>query len=60
MIDKEYGKFTASCDICGEALPPENTFLEAVKAARRTGWKGQKIDGEHENICTICRKLSRG
>lgn len=54
MIDKEYGKYVASCNVCGDTLPPEDTLRKSVKAARVLEWKNKKVDGEYENICVVC------
>lgn len=55
-IVKEYGKYTPTCDICGEELPPELTFEDAVQAKKDAGWKRQKTNGAWEDICTECQE----
>ncbi len=55
MIDKMYGRYILTCDVCGAAA--EGTFFEfyeAVDHAKATGWKKRRKDGEWINICPDC------
>ena len=57
MIEKCYGGFTLSCDICNEA--PMNLFLEfmdAVDYKKQNGWKSQKRNNEWEDVCPECQE----
>ncbi len=52
MIDKAYGEFTLTCDICGEEAPC--TFAEfdgAVTYKKIAGWKSQRHKGEWQDVC---------
>ncbi len=49
------GYFTPICDICGEELPAETSFLDAVSAKKAAGWKTQWVDGCYEDTCRTCQ-----
>lgn len=43
MIDKAYGKYEVSCDVCGELAEEKfNSFQDAVDYKKSNGWKSQK------------------
>jgi len=55
-VEKSYGMFYPTCDICGDALPPEHDFYDAVEAKKEAGWKSRKGEnGEWQDICTDCQ-----
>jgi hypothetical protein len=58
MIQKEYGRYWATCDICGESPQEEgfDDFQSAVDYKEREGWKSRKIDGVWEDVCSNCQK----
>lgn len=56
-IENFHGAYTAVCDCCGDILPPEDDFYDAVTAKKSAGWKSQKTDGQWEDICPDCQKL---
>lgn len=46
-----------TCDICGDTLPEEYDFSDAVQAMKDAGWKIQRNDdGEWEHFCPECRE----
>jgi len=55
-IEKDSRMFIPVCDICGEELPPEYNFYDAVDAKKRAGWKSRKTSGEWEDVCTSCQE----
>jgi len=58
MINKEYGKYVLTCDVCEErAEETFNSFVEAVDYRRASGWKVKKEkDGTWVDTCTECLK----
>ena len=62
MIDKEYGTYTLSCDICGCEVKNMDDFYEAVdykkengwKSQRHSDWKSEKHRMDWEDICPDC------
>ncbi len=56
MIDKLYGKFYTTCDMCGEELDPTDTFDEAKRQIASEGWKTIKEDFDYLNLCPDCVK----
>lgn len=49
--------YTPTCDICGEELPGEFDFNDAVRAKKAEGWQSKKDKyGDWEDICTECQK----
>ncbi len=56
MIDKLYGKFYTTCDMCGEELDPTDTFDEAKRQIASEGWKTIKEDFDCLNLCPDCVK----
>lgn len=57
MLDKLYGKFYASCDMCGEELDPTDTFDEATNQLYSKNWKTIKEETEWVNLCPDCAKV---
>ena len=55
-IECSSGFYTPVCDICGESLPPEFDFYDAVNAKKCAGWKSVKHNGEWEDICPMCQE----
>jgi len=56
-IEKFAGFFTPTCDICGEELPSEYDFYDAVQAKKDEGWKSRKNEyGEWEDVCRTCQE----
>lgn len=56
MIEKRFGYYKPVCDICGESLPEESEFLEAVASMKHEGWQFKKIDGTYEHYCPDCKE----
>ena len=54
-IAKIYDKHVPICDICGEDLPPEHDFYDAVASSRQADWIKRKRDGEWIDICRECQ-----
>ena len=54
MIDKQYGEYVLSCDICGESVGGFDSFDEARDYTRDNGWVISKKDGEWLNVCPSC------
>lgn len=61
MIEREYGSFTLSCDICYEKAPYSFAdFYDAVDYKKENGWKSQKNDNnEWEDVCPKCAKKGK-
>jgi hypothetical protein len=55
MINKEYGDFVLSCDICGHEVKPLDDFNEAIEYKKDNGWRSQKRNGEWEDVCPKCQ-----
>jgi len=56
MIDKEYGLYELSCDICGELADDKfDDFQGAVDYKLDNGWKSRKISINWEDICPKCQ-----
>lgn len=53
-IERFRDGFMPTCDICGNELPPEDTFQDAVDAKKEAGWKSRKANGEWEDVCDDC------
>ena len=47
--------YTPACDICGETLPAEDDFYDAVQSKKDAGWVSQKVGGEWEDACIACQ-----
>jgi len=58
-IEKFGGIYTPTCDLCGEELPAEFDFYDAVNAKKDAGWKSRKTDGDWEDVCTECQEKER-
>ena len=54
MIDKQYGKYVLSCDICGENVDGFDSFDEAERYTKENGWVISRTDGGWVNICPPC------
>lgn len=54
-IENMHGAYTAVCDCCGDILPAESDFYDAVNAKKDAGWKSRKIDGEWNDLCPSCQ-----
>ena len=55
-IERFGGLYTPTCDICGEELPGEDDFYDAVNAKKRAGWISKKENGEWVDICPECQR----
>lgn len=43
------------CDCCGEELPEEYDFYDAVNAKKAAGWRSHKdLHGEWQDTCAEC------
>lgn len=56
MIDKEYGGYCLTCDICGEEVDGFDDYYDAVEYKKDNGWISRKIDGEWHDICPDCKE----
>jgi len=56
MIDRVYGKQVPTCDGCGDTLPPQETFQDALDAIKEEGWASDPVNGEFENYCKECKE----
>jgi hypothetical protein len=57
MIDKAYGSYFLTCDIClNSAEEKFDSFDEAVKYKKDNGWKSQKKYGEWQDVCPDCQE----
>jgi len=54
-IEKLGAVYSPVCDHCGEELPAEFDFYDAVAAKKIAGWKSRRIGDEWEDICTDCQ-----
>jgi len=55
-IEKDFGKFYAVCDVCGETLPPEYEYSEAIEAMAAEGWTSKRVAGGWHNVCPDCQR----
>ena len=56
-IEKSRG-YIATCDLCGETLPIEPDYRDAVQAKKDAGWKSVKDeDGEWCDMCLGCQEM---
>ena len=55
-IEFEYGKRVPTCNLCGDKLPPEDSFEEAKIAMKEAGWSAEKIDEDWANYCLDCKE----
>ena len=46
--------YTPTCDICGDTLPLEYEYEDAVSAIKKAGWVTLKVNGDWENYCPDC------
>lgn len=54
-IEKIGGGYVPTCDFCGEELPEEYDFYDAVDAKKAAGWKSVKDKfGEWADACPDC------
>ena len=53
-IEKYNGRYTPTCDICGEELDSEYEFMDAVAAKKAAKWRSYKDDGEWIDSCPDC------
>lgn len=56
MIDKQYGRYVPTCDICGEVLPGKDSFDEARHAIKEAGWITTMMGSTWVNYCPTCQK----
>jgi len=56
MIDRVYGKYELSCDICEELADEKfDDFQDAVDYRLDNGWKSRKISIIWEDVCPGCQ-----
>lgn len=48
--------YILTCDVCGEQLSPQYTFIEAVKMRKAAGWKRKKYGTEYVDLCEECKE----
>ena len=59
-IERHGPYYTAVCDICGDRLPGEETFMDAVRSKKPAGWRSRKDKyGDWEDICPECQREER-
>jgi hypothetical protein len=49
-------KYVPTCDICGDTLPAELDYYDAVYNKREEGWKSNQRNGEWIDICCNCQQ----
>jgi len=54
MIDKEYGYYRITCDVCGSYVTGFDTFDDALDHKKSRGWKSKKINSEWQDQCKRC------
>jgi hypothetical protein len=55
-MERRGGDIVPVCDICGEELPAEADFRDALEAKRKAGWKTDRLpSGEYEDVCPACQ-----
>lgn len=56
-IVREGSRYFPTCDICGDRLPAEHGFYEAVDAKKAAGWRSYK-DGKFGwvDACPECQE----
>ena len=62
MIDTQYGKYIAGCDICGGEFQYAKEYAkrnELEHAMKEEGWQHKYENDECLHICPECRKLER-
>ncbi|MCL2670507.1 MAG: hypothetical protein FWF10_00530 [Clostridiales bacterium] len=55
-IEKIRREYTPICDGCGETLPAEDDFYDAVEAKKRAGWRSQKYGSDWYDYCPACQQ----
>ena len=56
-IERRYGaKFAVVCDVCGDSLPEEYTFEDAVQSRKYEGWRvvREPRTGQWYDACPDC------
>lgn len=57
LFDDEVPCYTPVCDYCGDSLPAEFDFYDAVNAKKAAGWKSIKDNyGDWTDACPECAK----
>ncbi|MDL2273424.1 hypothetical protein LJC34_02615 [Oscillospiraceae bacterium OttesenSCG-928-G22] len=59
-IERFADTYIAACDGCGEELPPEYDFYDAVDAKKAAGWKSVKEGSEWFDLCPNCHSEVKG
>lgn len=55
-IERDGAFLNPTCDVCGDTLPGEFEFQDAVNAKKDAGWKSQKQpDGTWMDLCPECQ-----
>ena len=55
MIERQYGRYTVACEICGTMLDNEyDNFADAVDGLKANNWKTINNCGMWENYCPEC------
>ena len=59
MIERDFGKYVAVCDCCGESTAPYKSWDACKYSMRDLGWRATKNPetGEWENYCPACVQL---
>ena len=60
MIDRIGGTFAAVCDYCGDRLPDEWDFYDAVDAKKRADWKSVQDKHGWSDCCPECYQKMTG
>lgn len=56
-IERFDGLYYVLCDICGDELPTEFDFYDAIEAKKRAGWRSQI--NEHDDWVDVCPSCQR-
>jgi len=59
-IESDDGMHTPTCDYCGDELPAEFDFHDAVQAKKDAGWRSVKDDDEWSDYCPDCYAERKG
>ena len=59
-IERNGDTYTPTCDYCGDELPAEWDFYDAVNAKKEAGWKIVKDGADWHDYCPECYDEMRG
>jgi len=56
MINRVYGKFELSCDVCGEPADEKfDSFQDAVDYKKSESWESQRCGDIWQDTCPDCQ-----